>query len=110
MCRYGLSTVLAGKLHTVDWAAGRVRVADASGMGWIHMKEIQALPWVQIWRANPQMVGLGTSLFVVKRGLQMMSIDVSSQVESGQVLRFWDAPTGPGVKDEEVLSCQVLEL
>jgi hypothetical protein len=101
--------VLAGKLHTVDWAAGRVRVADMSGMGWIPMKEIQGLPWVQIWRANPQMVGLGTSLFVVKRGLQIITIDVS-KVDSGEVLRFWDAPTGPGVKDEEILSCQVLGL
>uniref|UniRef100_A0A7I4DZS2 F-box domain-containing protein n=1 Tax=Physcomitrium patens TaxID=3218 RepID=A0A7I4DZS2_PHYPA len=109
LLRYGLSTVLAGKLHTVDWAAGRVRVADTSGMGWIQMKEIQNLPWVQIWRANPQMVGLGTSLFVVKRGLQIMSIDVS-KVDSGQLLRFWGAPMGPGVKDEEVLSCEVLAL
>lgn len=109
LLRYGLSTVLAGKLHTVDWAAGRVRVADMSGMGWIPMKEIQGLPWVQIWRANPQMVGLGTSLFVVKRGLQIITIDVS-KVDSGEVLRFWDAPTGPGVKDEEILSCQVLGL
>jgi hypothetical protein len=55
------------------------------------------------------MVGLGTSLFVVKRGLQIITIDVS-KVDSGEVLRFWDAPTGPGVKDEEILSCQVLGL
>lgn len=99
--------MLAGKLHTVDWAAGRVRVADSSGVGWIHLKDLETLPWVQIWRANPQMVGIGTSLYVVKRGLQIMSIDVS-KVESRDVLRFWDAPCGPGVEDEEVISCQVL--
>jgi hypothetical protein len=100
--------VLAGKLHTVDWAAGRVRVADTSGYFWIDKKDLQALPWVEIWRANPQMVGVGTSLFVVKRGLQIMSIDVSKVDIGEEVLRFWDAPVGPGVQDEEIICCQVL--
>ncbi len=98
--------MLGGKLYTIDWAAGRVRTAAATGNDWIQVKGLEELPWVKIWMGNPQMVGVGNTLYVVKRGLQILGIELSAAETTQDWFEY--VPDGPGVEKEEVISSQVL--
>lgn len=113
--RYGLSTVLMGKLHTLDWAVGRVRVADEQSTGWIYLKglSIKEVPWVQILLDNPRIAGMNRKLYVVRRYLQIFIVNLDAGTErdgtptpAGSVYRH--VPGVLGAEEEEVISCQVL--
>eukprot|EP00249_Psilotum_nudum_P003589 c17048_g1_i1 orf=435-1757(+) len=109
--RYGLNAVLGGKLYSVDWAAGRVRVADVSGVGWINLKglSLRDVPWVSILTANPRMVGLGGQLYVVRRGLHVVVIKLKNSEEQGDCSPvLCELPARTGAEDEEVIICHVL--
>ncbi|KAJ7571435.1 hypothetical protein O6H91_01G163100 [Diphasiastrum complanatum] len=108
LLRYGLSAVMGGKLHTIDWAAGRVRVADVSGVGWIYLRglSLREFRWESILMANPRMAGVGSKLYVVRRGLEILVVELDGECQQG-CLSYQDMQVGP-YDNEEVVSCQVL--
>jgi len=52
------------------------------------------------------MVGVGNTLYVVKRGLQILGIELSAAETTQDWFEY--VPDGPGVEKEEVISSQVL--
>ncbi|KAL2643562.1 hypothetical protein R1flu_011149 [Riccia fluitans] len=103
---FSLGATVNKHIVLVDWATGKLRYTyhPCRSVGWVKMRGLAELDWVTILTSNPKVVGLGSKLALVGRGLRVWMIETDPSLVGGEET-FTIIPSMPGAEDEEVVQC-----